>query len=112
MKVDVSTKHTISDLTHFSHNIGELIPGFIATLSEMGNSYAQSIEPVRTGALRRNTHTAPTTNPNTIVSDVNYAYIANLNSKSPHFIERTIDYIEKIIPDEADRMITQALNKV
>lgn len=108
----VDVRKTIADLNKFGLNVGNLLPEFIARLSFKGEGYMKGEMPVRTGTLRRSTHAAPTTKPNTIAAGVNYAFIANVRSRRPGYIEKTVGYIEKIMPKESDTFIEQALKKV
>lgn len=104
----VNTKDAIADLKKFGENVGKLIPTFIARLSFKGERIIKGEVPVRTGTLKRGMHAYPTLRPHVIATTVRYAFITNIRSSRPKYIEKTISTIEDIIPEEADKIIEQA----
>ena len=112
MSAKVDVDDTVRDMRNVGLNISKLMPKLIARLSQKGAAFMKPATPYRTGALRRGIHAAPTTNPNRIASVENYVFIANIRSRSPGYIEKTEDYIEKIIPIESDIVIKQALRNI
>ena len=113
MKASVDVDDTIRDMRKLGLNVSKLMPKLIARLSLKGEAFIKPIMPWRTGTLRRSTHAHPTTKPNTIAVGVSYAFIANVRSKRPGFIEATVEHIEKVlVPQEAEIVIKQALKKV
>jgi len=90
-------------------NIHQAVPKLLARLSLKGEGVMKNIAPVRTGTLRRSIHAYPTTRPAGLAAGVNYAFAANVRSRSPRYIERTAEYVIKQIPIEADIIIKNAL---
>lgn len=111
-KYGVNVNDAIKDMRKLGGNVAKLIPTFIARLSFKGERIMKSRAPVRTGTLKRSIHASPTTKPNMISTSVNYAFIANIKSRRRGYIEMTVALIEDLIPEEADRMIKQAMRKV
>lgn len=112
MDTKINIDDTIKDMHNLGLNVIKLTPKLIEILSLKGVAYMKPKTPYRTGDLRRSIHAVPTINPTQIASGVNYAVIANVRSRHPGFIEKTDDYIEKIIPKESDIMIKQALREI
>lgn len=103
-------------------NMHQAMPKLLARLSLKGEDYIKQIAPYRTGRLRGSISAYPKVMPRSIGSDmtksglpggtyigVNYAWKANVRSKSPRYIERTVDFVIKQIPIEADIVISNAL---
>lgn len=90
-------------------NVKEAVHKIESTLAYRGEHVMKSISPVRTGTLRRSIHAYPTRNPFGIATSVNYAWMANVRSRSPRFIDRTETYIKQRAPVEAKHIIEDAL---
>ena len=90
-------------------NVHQAMPKLLSRLSLKGEGVMKNISPFRTGTLRRSIHAYPTVRPAGLAAGVNYAFAANVRSRSPQYIERTVDSIIKQIPIEADIVIKQAL---
>ena len=113
MTASVDVDSTIKDMKRLGLNVKKEMPKFIARLALKGEDFIKPVMPHRTGTLIRSTHAAPTLKPNTIATGVTYAFAANLRSRKPQFIERTVDYIEKtLVPQESKIVINNALKKV
>lgn len=112
MSTKIDVEDTISDMQKLGLNVIKLTPKLIGRLSLKGVAYMKPKTPYRTGELRRSIHAVPAINPKQIASGVNYAVIANVRSRHPGFIEKTDDYIDKIIPKESDIIIKQALREI
>lgn len=114
MSANIDVTHTIADLDAVGLSIEKHLPSLIARLSLKGEGFMKNrnIVPVRTGTLYRSIHAHPTLNPNSIATGVDYAFIANIRSSKPGYIEKTVNYIEKIVPKESDIIIREALKKV
>ena len=113
LSAKVNIDDTIRDMRKLGLNVSKLMPEFIARLSLKSEAFIKPAMPYRTGTMRRSTHAHPTTKPNQVATGVNYAFIANVRSKSPGYIEKTVDHIEKVlIPKESEIVIKQALRKV
>lgn len=81
-----------------------------ARLALKGEGFMKGGSPVLTGTLRRSMHAYPTMKPWGIATSVNYAKIANLRSRKPHFIEKTISYVGSIAKVEAQHIINRAIS--
>ena len=131
-KASVNVNDTIRDMRKLGLNVSKLMPKFIARIIFKGEDFMKKAAPYRTGTLRRSISGYPKTKPISILTDmtgmkgrktkanpegipigVNYAFVANLYSKKPHYIEKTVDHIEKVlIPQESKIVIKQALKRV
>jgi len=63
------------------------------------------------GTLRRSIHAYPTRNPWGIATSVNYARIANVRSRKPHFIEQTVNHLERIAVPEAQKIVNEVIQQ-
>lgn len=108
----VNVDDAIDDLKKLDVNVEKFLPTFIARLSLRGEGTMKKLAPHRTGTLRRSVHAAPTIRPNSIAVNVDYAFIADVRSKRPGYIGKTVQFIDKIIPSEVDRMINKVLLEI
>lgn len=90
-------------------NVHKAVPKLISRLSLKGEGFMKHESPYRTGTLRRSIHAHPTTLPVSVATGVNYAFAANIRSRRPGFIGKTVEHIEKILPHESEIVIKNAL---
>lgn len=81
-----------------------------ARLALKGERFMKGQSPVLTGTLRRSLYAAPTMKPWGIATTINYAKMANLRSRRPHFIEKTAYYIGSIAKVEAQHIINRMIS--
>jgi len=109
VKVDI--KDAVKMLDKLGKGTQKAMPALIARLALKGEGFMKGQSPVLTGTLRRSIHAFPTMKPWGVATSVNYANIANVRSRRPHFIEKTAAYIERIAPEEAEKVIANTLRK-
>lgn len=92
-----------------SNRVHESIKKLQFRLAFIGEGKMKFYSPVRTGTLRRSIHAYPTRSPWGIATSVNYARIANVRSRRPHFIEMTAAHLERIAIPEAKKLVNEAI---
>jgi len=107
--VDVDISGAVKMFYNAGVNVRKAVPQLLARLSKKGEGYMKPESPVRTGTLRRSIHAYPTILPAGVAAGVNYAFAANVRSRRPGFIEKTVVHIKQIIPHESDLVIKNAL---
>lgn len=108
--IDVDISDAIKMLDRTKVDIAKASKTIEARLSLKGESFMKLQSPVLTGTLRRSMHAYPTRTPWGIATSVNYAYMANVRSRRPYFIEKTVSYIGQIAHVESERIIKAALS--
>ena len=114
MKVTVDANAAERDLSKLGINVKKALPKLIARLVLKGEGFMKrgDVTPYRTGTLRRGIHGYPTVRPTGIATNVNYAFIANVTSRHPGFIEKTSNYVIDLIPEETQKIIKNILKRL
>ncbi len=107
--ISVDISGAVNHFKWVSHRISASVQKLQFRLAFIGEGKMKFYSPVRTGTLRRSIHAYPTRNPWGIATSVNYARIANIRSRRPHFIEQTVNHLERIAIPEAKKIIKEAL---
>jgi hypothetical protein len=88
------------------------LPNAIARISLKSARYIKCEAPVKTGTLRRGLNAHPTLKPTSIVHGTSYTYAANVRSRRPGFIQKTLGYVTKISQKEAEMAIDNVLKAI
>lgn len=127
MTGEASVEVDIADVIRGFHavkiNVHKAVQKLISRIAFKGEDFMKKpgVAPYRTGTLRRSIYAIPRINPINVSSQmegmeingvpvaVNYAFAANKYSRSPRFIERTVEHMNKIVQQEANIVIKNAL---
>jgi hypothetical protein len=114
MKITVNIDAANRDLSKLGVNVEKALSKLIVRLVLKGEGFMKrgDVTPYRTGTLRRGIHGYPTVRPTGIATNVNYAFIANVTSRRPGFIEKTSDYVIDLIPEETQKVIKNILKRL
>ena len=107
--ITVDISGAVKYLKWTSNRVHESVRKLQFRLAFIGEGKMKFYSPVRTGTLRRSIHAFPTRSPFGIATNVNYARIANVQSRKPHFIEQTVNHLERIALPEAKKLIDGAI---
>lgn len=107
--ISVDISGAVKYIKWTSNRVHESVRKLQFKLAFIGEGKMKFYSPVRTGTLRRSIHAFPTRNPFGIATNVNYARIANVRSRKPHFIEQTVNHLERIAVPEAKKLINEAI---
>ena len=107
--ISIDISGAVNYIKWTSNRVHESVRTLQFRLAFIGEGKMKFYSPVRTGTLRRSIHAYPTRNPWGIATSVNYARIANVRSRKPHFIEQTVNHLERIAVPEAKKLINEAI---
>ena len=107
--ISIDISGAVNYIKWTSNRVHESVRKLQFRLAFIGEGKMKFYSPVRTGTLRRSIHAYPTRNPWGIATSVNYARFANVRSRKPHFIEQTVNHLERIAVPEAKKLINEAI---
>ena len=87
------------------------LPTAYARIALSGEKFIKIESPYLTGALRRGLHAHPRTKPTSIYHSTNYTWAANVRSRRPGFIEKTVAYMENIAEKETKTAVEAVVKR-